>query len=90
MLDPVLVDLSARSSGRREKIHQKSKIGASAPRDTVVLGGSDEDTPWEGRLRWAPRKNPSQSTIGAAAPRDMLTLRGSDENTPWEGHLQWG
>ena len=52
MLDPVLVDLSARSSGRREKIHQKSKIGGAAPCDTVVLGGSDEDTPWEGRLRW--------------------------------------
>ena len=37
---------------RRAKNRQKSEIGAGAPRDTVAQGGSDEDTPWEGRLRW--------------------------------------
>ena len=47
---PVRVDLSTRSGGRRAKIRQGSKTGAAAPRDTVALGGSDEDTPWEGPL----------------------------------------
>ena len=47
VLVPVLVNLLARSSGRRAIIRQESKIGTAAPRDTVALGGSDEDTPWE-------------------------------------------
>ena len=47
VLVPVLVNLSARSSGRRAIIRQESKIGTAAPRDTVALGGADEDTPRE-------------------------------------------